>query len=111
MNSAKELIETLNQRDHEELTMAIIKQYGGDPGHDIGDSTNAMEMLSNIITERNHEEQLEYFGIIADITGITIGDMELCFNDLITKTSEQWTQLYNELYPQTPPYSGFGPAW
>ncbi len=101
--------------DFEENQTKLMKVFG-DPGHDIGDAANALEIMSNLLTEGHYNKSNPDLPFLYDafkyaIPSLTGEQLDSAFDELSKMTSEQWQALYKELYPNEPPYSGFGPAW
>ena len=49
-----ELIDTID-KDYEANQTKIMELFG-DPGHDIGDASTALEILANVANEHDHED-------------------------------------------------------
>lgn len=58
-NEILQFVERLNT-DIDNKKTDMISVLGGDPGHDIGDASDAVELLDNILFERCNEELREY---------------------------------------------------
>lgn len=105
-----ELLQLID-KDLENTQDKLMEMLGGDPGHDIGDSGNALELLSNVVTERDLKSRTEFGDALCKILNLNRHSYSLLYDELKNLSSEQWSALHNDLYPGVAPYSGFGPAW
>lgn len=110
-NVMENLIKVLDaiDKDLENTRMAIIDCLGGDPGNDIGDADSGMELLNNIITEPEEEEDArERITAVAEAMGFTFEEVFKALLKLENLNQEEWNALHEKRYPGRIPYSGFG---
>lgn len=114
MENLKTLLKQIDD-NLDKVKRELIKELGGDEGHDIGDADSALELLTNQITEEpDHTYTLEtvrqllHTSIHIRLTSKELREAIAELKDLM-QDADAWKALHEELYPGTKPFSGFMP--